>query len=200
MYQIEYHTCCREYPSFPLVDNEHDTFIYPATTSDHILTLSSKSAKGHAKNLSVELAKLFQHMDIDHLIFLGDQQRAWRCQDNPYPPVQEALLFLKANKVTKKFDGALDIPRGEWAVFFKHLFWLVRCNAALPIIHFMDGQQSVLGSICQYGNLHLSILAPGYESRFLLAKEKTAFEELQEKTCYATFSRSSKIANRQAMR
>lgn len=192
--KIDYHACRLDYPSFPWVDNQKEAFFFPEVCQIRILIISSKSAKKHAENLSRELDKLFQVIGLENLIFLGEYKRAWRYQDNPYPPVQDALAYLKQNKVTKNFDGALDIPMSEWPIFFKHLFWLVRCNAALPTFNFLDSRQSILGSLCQYGNLHLSTLTAEAEDKFLKVINKTSFVKFNGERCQSSFSKSNKIA------
>src|SRR5258708_465910 len=197
--KIDYHTCRQSYPNFPWVDNRNWPFYFPKVCQSHILCISSKSAKGHAGNLSRELDKLFHLVDIENLIFLGEYKRAWRYQENPYPPVQDALAYLKECKVSKKFDGALDVPRSKWSIFFKHLFWLTRCNAALPTFHFMDAGQTLLGSICQYGNIHLNTLTIKGENKLLQVLDETNFVERNGDRCYSTFSKSSRITNRQTL-
>jgi hypothetical protein len=197
--KIDYHTCRLDYPNFPSVDNQKEIFFFPKVCQLHILSISSKSAKGHAGNISRELDKLCQVIGLENLIFLGEYKRAWRYQDNPYPPIQDALTYLKQYNVTKNFDGALDVSRSEWPIFFKHLFWLVRCNAALPTFHFMDSHQSIMGSLCQYGNLHLSTLTDEAEEKFLKVINKTSFVELNGERCHSSFSKSNKIANRRTL-
>jgi hypothetical protein len=194
--RIDYDECRRDYPSFPLVDNQKEIFLFPKVFRTRILYISSKTAKGHAQNLSKELGRLFSLIGAENIIFLGESRRAWRYQDNPYPPVQEALQYLAQNKVLKKFDGALDVSKNDWSSFFKHLFWLVRCNAALPTFYFVDNQQTILGSLCQYGNFHLSTLTAEAENRFLQVIDKTSFSELIGEKCFSSFSKSNKIANR----
>lgn len=194
--KIEHDICRRVYPEFPWVNNRTDNFYFPKVHQSHLLCISSKSAKGHAGNLSRELDKLFRHIDIDHLIFLGEYKRPWRFQDSSYPPVQAALAYLKERKVSKRFNGALDVPRGEWQIFFKHLFWLVRCNAALPIFYFMDSRRTLLGSFCQYGNIHLHSLTIEGEEGIIQALGITVFEDRIGERCYSSFSKTSRISNR----
>jgi hypothetical protein len=197
--KIDYHTCQLDYPNFPRVDNRKEIFFFPEVCQFHILSISSKSAKGHGGNLSRELDKLFQMIGLENLIFLGEYKRAWRHQENSYPAVRDALAYLKQHKVTKNFDGALDVPKSEWPIFFKHLFWLVRCNAALPTFHFMDSRQLLLGSLCQYGNVHLSTLTAEAEEKLLKAINETSFLELHGERCHSSFSKSKRIAGKQTL-
>jgi hypothetical protein len=132
------------------------------------------------------LDKLFRLVEIENLIFLGEYKRAWRYQENPYPPVQDALAYLKECKVSKKFDGALDVPISEWPIFFKHLFWLIRCNAALPTFHFMDARQTLLGSVCQYSNVHLNTLTIKAEGKLLQILGETDFVDCNEERTTGT--------------
>jgi hypothetical protein len=145
--RIDYHTCRQKYPCFPLVDNQKEIFLFPNVCQTRILTISSKTAKAHAQNLSKELDRLFNLISAENIIFFGEYRRAWRYQDNSYPPVQDALGYLVQNEVPKKFDGALDVSKKDWSLFFKHLFWLVRCNAALPMkysfFNFLDDRNKI---------------------------------------------------------
>jgi hypothetical protein len=127
--------CLEAYSNFPQADYEKEVFFYPKAICSYTLILYSKSARGHAKNLSVELSKLIGTMGMDRLIFLGDAKRAWRYQDNPYPAVQQAMAYLEENGVGKRFDGGLEVGIDRLPVFLMHFFWLVRCNAALPYFH-----------------------------------------------------------------
>jgi len=191
--------CLASYPHFPQADYEKEVFFYPKAVCSYTLILYSKSARRHAKNLSVELSKLIGAMGMNRLIFMGDAKRAWRYQDNAYPAVQQALAYLEENGVGKRFDGGLEVGIDQLPVFLMHLFWLVRCNAALPYFHFMDPGQRFVGHISQYGNLYISILASKLDPFFREAVEKTQFADVGNERVYSTFSRTTRIPHRQTI-
>jgi len=197
--KISYQDCLNNHPLFPRVDNANEQLFYPKVRASYILRLHSRSAKGHARTLSLELPRLIGHMNIGSLIFLGDSKRAWRYQESNYPPVHEAHLYLERNKVGKRFDGALEVTLEELPAFVKHLYWLVRCNAALPVFHFMNDQQDFVGSICQYGNVHISTLSTSADNLFPVALEKSNFINADSAHCYDTFSNKSQISNRKTI-
>jgi hypothetical protein len=195
--KISYKECMDRLPNFPKTDRVGDSFFYPKEVKYRVLLLPSKSAKGHAKLLASEIVALLRPLNQPALVFCSEQAHPWRRHESDYPPVQEALLYLKQNKVGKSFDGALEVDVAEQATFFKHLFWLVRCHAALPIIHFMDLEQSIVGTICQYGGLHISMLSTAAESKLQHALALSKFVASSAEKCHSTFTKSAKIAHRQ---
>jgi hypothetical protein len=160
--KIKRQDCLDRYQTFPWrsynSQKDEEVFFYPKVYKSCILTLPSKSFKGHAKALGTEVTKLAEALHTDTLLFLGDTETPWLYQDNDYKPVKEAQAYLIASKVGKRFNGALQVNTAELPTFIKHLAWLTRCNAALPCFYFIDERQTIVGSICQYGNLHLDTL------------------------------------------
>jgi hypothetical protein len=197
--KIAYPECMRRFPSFPRADSVADTFFYPKEFKYRVLLLYSKSAKGHAKFLASELTTLLGQLNGGSLIFCCEQAHPWRGLENDYAPVKEALLYLEQNKIGKTFDGALEVDEAEQPAFFKHLFWMVRCHAAMPVIYFMNLEQSFVGTICQYGGLHISTLSAAAESAMEAALPLAAFVVSSAEKCHSTFSKSAKIAHRQTV-
>src|SRR6478609_8768334 len=115
--KINRQDCLKKYASFPLrmYDNDKDeeASFYPKAFKSYILTLTSKSFKGHIKQLGTELFKLTKQLGYDNLIFLGDAELAWLHQDNEYKPAQEAQQYLVDNKIGKRFNGALQVENSE---------------------------------------------------------------------------------------
>jgi hypothetical protein len=194
--------CLDKYNTFPLrwYDElkEEEVFYAPKTFNSYILTLTSKSFKGHLSILGTELGILIQELGSDNLIFLGDNKLPWLHQPREYKPVKEAQQYLTANKIGKRFNGALQVSFLELPTFIKHLGWLIRCNAALPYFHFVDTGQNVLGNICQYGNIHLCTLKPETELPITSFVERSKFE-FTDSSCTNTFSKSGAIIGRQIL-
>ncbi len=122
--------------------------------------------------------------------------RSDHAKDQFYFPKVYKTQELDNNEVGKRFDGGLKVSLEELPTFINHLFWLVRCNAALPIFHFIDDQENIVGSLCQHGNVHISTFSASAEGLFGDALSKTEFIINNGETCYSTFTRSSKISGR----
>lgn len=160
---IERAECIKIYPIFPLrkynklIDEEE--YFYPECFSFFELTLKAKSFKHRAKLVAKALRKLFEKLEIDSLIFLGDEAITWRFREHIdfVKPVKKAFKYLKALKIKKKFNGGLELSLAEAFCFWKHLAWLSRTNGILQYVHFIDKEQHLILSICQYGNVHVSV-------------------------------------------
>ena len=192
--------CLNKYKVLPLhsydYKRDEDFFSYPKVFKSYILTIPSKSFKGHAREFAKQLSKLVKQLKYHDLVFMGDTTTPWLYQDNEYKPVKEALQYLTGNKVGKRFNGALEIENAELVTFIKHLSWLIRCNASLPYFHFTDKGQQLIGSICKYGNLHIDTLNAAADNNLKKAIQHTGFKYLEGNSCYNQFGRTSKIAER----
>ena len=144
-----------------------------------------------------ELTTLTKDFGFDKLIFLGDIDIAWLRREHDFKPAKEALQYLINNKVGKRFNGALQVDITVLPTFIVQLSWLVRTNAVLPYVYFIDPEQSFIGTICQYGNLHFSTMNEATDIRFKNTISKTKFEFMTESICYNKFSKSGSIKGRQ---
>jgi hypothetical protein len=186
-----------KFPNLPLrhynPKKDEDVFNYPKVFANYVLTLPSKSYKGHIKLLGTQIVSLANNLGYDNLIFLGDEDIAWLRRLNTYETFQESLQYLGDNKINKRFNGALQIGTTEMPTFIKHLAWLVRTNGILPYVHFIDPKQNIIGNICQYGNLHISTKNKTADKKFKDAIEKGSFTYLKDRSCYNKFSKSREI-------
>lgn len=198
--KIKRQECLVNYPKFPLrwfdpikeeIDHSH-----PTTYRSYILTLQSKSFKGHVTALAREITGIVKDLGSDNLIFLGDTETAWRHQNNDFKPVNEALQYLVDNKIGKSFNGALQVRMEILPTFLKHLSWLSRCNASLPYFYFTDIQQNILGTICQYGNLHISTVNKQTDKLFKSVIAKSKLQMLIGQSCNNNFSKTGAIKHR----
>lgn len=198
--KIKRQDCLNKYPSFPLrnydVEKDEEIISYPKVFRSYILTLHSKSFRGHVKQLGEELLNMAKYLDYEKLIFMGDDEIAWLHQQNDYRPVKEAQEYLIENKVGKHFNGAISVDNTELTRFVKHLSWMTRCNAALPFIYFSDNDHGLIGNICKYGNLHLDILNQKTDKLFQSFIDKCRFVYLDAASCYNRFGKSNAIAGR----
>ncbi len=189
-----------KFPNLPLrhynLKEDEDVFNYPKVFANYVLTLPSKSYKGHIKLLGTQLVSLAKNLGFDNFIFLGDEDIAWLRRLNTHENFQEALQYLVDNKIGKRFNGALQVDIAEIPTFIKHLAWLVRTNGILPYVHFIDPEQNILGNICQYGNLHISTKNKKADKKFNDVIAKSTFTYLTDGSCYNKFSKSGAIKGR----
>src|SRR5688500_10574440 len=201
--KIKRQDCLTQYQCFPLRSFDYKTdderFYYPNVYKSYILTLPSKSFKGHVLTLAKEVTKLTQAINAPTLIFLGDTNIAWLYQNNDYKPVKAALEYLANNKVGKRFNGALRVDITELTIFIKHIAWLTRCNAALPYFHFIDPGQNIVGNICKYGNLHLDTLKSQSDELIRAFMNTSKFEYGDKNSCLNRFGKTSAISGRQTV-
>lgn len=175
---------------------DEEVFKSPDVFANYILTLPSKSYKGHIKLLGTQLVSLAKNLGYINFTFLGDMDTAWLRRLNTYENFQEALQYLVDNKIKKRFNGALQVDIAELPTFIKHLAWLVRTNGILPYVYFIDPGQNIIGNICQHGNLHISPKNKMADKNFKDAIEKSSFTYLSDGGCYSQFSKSSVIKAR----
>jgi hypothetical protein len=199
--KINRQDCLNKYPSFPLriynyQEDEYDN-TYPKVFKSYILTLSSKTFSGHILRLARNFTKLANDLRIDTFTFLGDIEIPWLNQNNDYKPAKEAQLYLKTNRIGKRFNGAIQVDTSQLPEFTKHLCWLIRCNASLPCFYFIDPGQNVIGNICQYGNLHMDTLNAETDKTFNAALKKSRFTLLKNNNCFNQFGKTSAISGRQ---
>jgi hypothetical protein len=183
-------------PDFPQTNYRTDKHTYPETYDNYIFTINSKSAKGHAKLLSVELTKLMKLMNLSKFRFLGDSNIPWLYRDHDYKPVCEALSYLKSNKIAKTFNGALEVDMGSLPEFLKNLYWLVRGNGIVNYVYFSDANKNIMVSLCKYGSVHFSTLNGEIDEVFEKEVEKTKFRFISDGNCRDPFSKTSAIKYR----
>jgi hypothetical protein len=198
--KIDRQEAITNFPILPLrhYDKKKDEEVFnsPQVFASYILTLPSKSYRGHQKLLGAQITELVKNIGYDHLIFLGDIDIAWLRRFDTYENFQKELQYLADNKVGKRFNGALQVDTNELPTFLKHLSWLVRTNGVLPYVHFTDPGQNIVGEICQYGNLHISTKTKAADKRFKDIVTNSRFTYLTDKNCINKFSKKNVIKGR----
>lgn len=201
--KINRQDCINHYQVFPLrsynYNIDEEELFFPEIFRNYILTLPSKSFRGHVRMLGIELTRLIKKFPVDSLIFLGDTETPWLYQHNDFRPVNEALQYLTDNKIGKRFNGALKVNTAELPEFIKHLAWLAHCNAALPDFHFTDHGQNILGHICRYGNLHLDSLNEQTDIGLNSFITNSRFAYGDSTNCYNWSGKTSSIRGRQTI-
>ncbi|KRT13021.1 hypothetical protein ASU31_26820 [Pedobacter ginsenosidimutans] len=189
--KIKRKKCLAKYPIFPQRNyngeiEDYDYF-YPETFANYILTITSKTNKKHVKALGEELNHLLKGLKSDCFIFLGDEKLAWRFREGKYKNFKKGMQFLENEGIGKDFKGGLIINKQNLPQFIKHLADLVGTNGIVQYVYFTDESQSVLGSICKEGNLHISTMNEESDDALKKVVLSTKFEFLNGK-CYNQFS------------
>ena len=200
MITIKRKDCLAQYPLFPISDNEREEFFYPKTCKNYILTVTAKTLNGHVKQLGKNIAALARNTNATSLVFLGDYKRAWRYQENDYKHARAALQYLEDNGIGKRFNGGIEVSAIELPEFCKHLFWLQRCNAALPCFYFTNKAQNFVAHICRYGNLHIGILNKTAEGPISEMIQEAIFADMHGNRCVNAYAISSAIKGRQTIK
>lgn len=183
--QIKRKKCLAMYPIFPLrnynKDIEDYDYFYPDTFSSYILTLKSKTNKKRLKPLGKELSVLCAALESDGFIFLGDEKLAWRSREGKYKNFKKGMEYLANEGIKKTFSGGLAVEQDDMTLFVKHLANLVALNGLIQYIHFTDESQNIMGTICKYGNVHISTINKECDDLLKNALLSTKFDFLDGK-------------------
>ncbi|RXK61981.1 hypothetical protein ESA94_02910 [Lacibacter luteus] len=198
--KIDRQEAINKFPILPLrhydKKNDEEIFNSPKVFANYVLTLPSKSYKGHQKLLGTQIAYLVKNLGYDRLVFLGDIDIPWLKRLDTYESFQEALQYLVDNKIGKRFNGALQVDINELQTFIKYLSWLVRTNGIVQYVHFTDPEQNIVADICQYGNLHISTKNKTADTLFKDIVSKSEFTYLTDTNCTNKFSKTNAIKSR----
>jgi hypothetical protein len=163
--------------------DEDGGFFYPKVFSSYNLTHKSKSFKAHVNTLATEITNLMKQLGFSTLLFLPNSNTPWLETLDKSEPSLAAALFFAEHKISNTFSGGLMLSDKFFAVFFKHLLWMIRCNEAFPIIHFTDQRQQIMACICSYGSLHLDVLNPELDPVFRSKIEHSKLEMIGLESC-----------------
>jgi len=188
-----------EHPDFIRYNARNDNYTFPEIYDNYLISVNSKSARGHAKLLATEWVSLFKQMDCTNLYFIGQTNIPWLYRtDHDYKYVVGALTHLRKNGISKTFNGAIKLNINELHEFAIHLYWLVRCNGILAYVDFIDEDNNLTGNICQYGSLHLNILNKDTDGRLNEILPYTNFKLLGDERCTDPFLATSRISHRKS--
>lgn len=188
--------CRLLYPKLPVAKYRYNKLIYPRIYNQYVLTLPSKSAKGHAKNTGLSLQKLLMGMGIEKIVFMPEINVAWLHRDSDYKPAKEAVEYLIATGMSKTFNGGLLVSVQDIPVFLKHLYWLVRTNIVLAYVYGVDEAQHIVVNICKDGGVHFDTLDEETDKLFHLAFASSGFIFREGNTCFSPWQETSKIKGR----
>lgn len=188
--QIKRKKCLAKYPIFPLrtynEDIEDYDYFYPDTFSSYILILKSKSYKKLLNNLGKELSDLCTGLKSGCLIFMGDEKLAWRFREGKYKNFKKGMEYFASEGIKKTFSGGVAVGADDMVEFVKYLTDLTAVNGLIQYVHFIDESQNIIGSICNYGDIHITTMNKNGDELFIQAVSNTKLEFVNGK-CYSQF-------------
>ncbi|MBK8171363.1 MAG: hypothetical protein IPK60_13595 [Sandaracinaceae bacterium] len=134
------------------------------------------------QRLGDALALTLEQLGYRSVIAAMERRVPWLAQSNDFPPVAEALDALRGRFLTSDFDGGLEADLADISALTATLFWLTRGCASLPQIYFVTASAPWVGSLCQYGVLHVEFFDASERTRFTGAAMGNGFEVTQECT------------------
>jgi hypothetical protein len=159
-----------------------------------IYNLPSAEISDYIENLAGSIETLAEKLDWEAVIFLLVYADPWLEQQNDYKPVKSALKYLKSIGVTDEFTGGFKANGNDLKELVKHLFWIFRCNAALPYSFFSGINKDFVGSICKHGNIHFHFYS---ENEYFEIRNKCLdLGMTQIERCFENFSETSAIKGR----
>lgn len=135
--------------------------------------------------------QLCTELQWDSVLFLLDYSTPWLYQNNDFEPVQKALNYLKSIGVDNKFNGGFKASGDDLKTLVKNLFWLVRCNAALPLCSFAGANSSFAAEICKYGNMHFHFYAEKDKAAIEAIAPKILMQLIEDGRCHSNFTEAS---------
>ena len=147
--------------------------------------------------LADSLTELTFNLNWQPLIFLLDYSVPWLSQENDHKPVARALSYLRSLGIENDFTGGFLASGKELNEFLKNLFWLVRCNATLPICYFSGVEGDTLMYLCKYGNVHFEFYSEA--EKIIVQREASGAKlmEVENGECYEEFTKTGFITGRQ---
>lgn len=133
--------------------------------------------RSYFADISFLLNNIKDEFNAAHLLVLGDWGTPWFAQDNDYPPVKDALNYLK-KYIDADFNGGFVLDEKTVYKFIPHLFWLTRCNASLPYFYIAFPKAKTFISICKYGVLHFEFYSEEEQIKVLRLLDHQGFMEV----------------------
>ncbi|OSZ81830.1 hypothetical protein CAP35_00750 [Chitinophagaceae bacterium IBVUCB1] len=132
------------------------TITYPhSLIGEQVYKLEADNIYDYVQLLSDKVFLLADLMGWQALSFIALYKTPWLQQQNAYPPVAAELKYLQSIGVNMNCTDAITATGVELKRVLKTIFWLGRCNALLPYIHFAATGADWVFYICKYGYLHV---------------------------------------------
>lgn len=172
-------------------DNVQVSSIKESYAGTLVYNLPFAQIDDYARNLAESIETLAEKSAWQEVIFLLVYPIPWLKQQNDYKPVKSALDYLKSVGVTNDFTGGFKANGNELKELVKHLFWIFRCNAALPYGFFSGIDKDFAGSICKYGNIHFHFYSE--TEMFEIRNNCLDLGMIQIERCFENFSETGAI-------
>jgi hypothetical protein len=151
----------------------------------------------YVDNLANTMVALCDRLNWKAVVFLFDYSIPWLYQDSDYKPVKKALDYLKSIGVDNNFNGGFKASRQDIKELTKNLFWLIRCNAALPTCYFSGIVTDFTANICKHGNIHFHFYSQQDKINIGNLATDLGMVDIENGDCYNTFSETGVIEGRQ---
>jgi hypothetical protein len=151
----------------------------------------------YIENLANGIVELSNRLQWKAVIFLLDYSTPWLHQDNDYKPVKKALDYLKKIGTSTNFNGGFKASGQDLKELTTHLFWIIRCNAALPDCYFSGVDKDFTADICKYGNIHFHFYSDKDKLEIQRTAEEIGMIGIEDGQCFENFSETSAIDGRQ---
>jgi hypothetical protein len=151
----------------------------------------------YIQSLSKGIVAICTQLHWESVIFLLEYTTPWLYQKNNYPPVKKALKYLKNIGVDAQFNGGFKANGDDLIEFSSHLFWLMRCNAALPHCYFSGIHKDVILSVCKEGNIHVEFYSDKIKQEIEVLAATLGMEKITN--CYSNYTETGVIKGRQTI-
>ncbi|TWI81633.1 hypothetical protein IQ13_2651 [Lacibacter cauensis] len=127
-------------------------------TSNSIIGLDHTDINSYTTVLSNKLKELFQAIGADEVYILSHLKLdLFGNRDNQFKPLAKAYEKLEAITGQTSYKEAFHININQLQQFIDIIFWLIRCDPAVPeYIFFFAGNEKLELFLCKYGNIHLT--------------------------------------------
>lgn len=149
-----------------------------------------------AETIGGKIEALCSAMWWDVLLVLPVMATPYLIQENDYPPVERATAALIDLGLASDFMGGMVLQPSSAASVFNPLFWIVRCNASAPYIAFAAAGSAVVGTLCDYGNIHFDTYKATEKAQLEDALGDVGFNIPPDGVCDEKFSDESAVDGR----
>lgn len=151
----------------------------------------------YVEKLAETIVMLSDRLNWKAVIFLLDYSTPWLSQKNDYKPVKKAIDYLKRIRVNNNFIGGFKASGQDLNELTKNLFWLIRCNGALPSCYFSGVDTDFTANICKFGNIHFHFYSEQDKIEVGIIAAELGMTDISTGECVENFSASSTIKGRQ---
>jgi hypothetical protein len=154
----------------------------------------------YVENLAESISALSNKLQWKSVLFLLDYPTPWLHQDNDYEPVKNSLNFITGLGVDKHFIGGFKADGNELTELTRNLFWIIRCNASLPICYFSGVNTDFIGNICEYGSIHFHFYSDKASSEIKKAAADIGMIEVEDGRCIEDLSEMGTIKGQEIVK